>query len=592
MKAEESGLRERLALAGAVALAAIVACYFAAPYYVGVYGDDTCYLMMAWSIFGGGECPYCHLTLDNPYSRGWPAALTLFNLFFGDTPSSYRLVSGIYSVLAAVLFADLCARRSGKLTGGLFALALVTTFGWSQLATVLMTEPYYLLLITLSLWVWGRCDETSTADSVVLGLTSSLAISTRSEGLILLLALAICLVLRRRWKPLAIFLASAAVCYGVFQLLIPPPSSPHGSQVLSFFDGRISLADLVKVWFLNQSVLVGQVFVGGKAWQGQVLGLLFLAAAVDNLVRTPRLRTWPGTWLIAGLAAVLLVWPYIAFRYWFGLMPCWLYLLLMDRPEKLQRAVLGALAAVQLLLLLRGMPGDPSRHYRQLEELYTGAGQLSQKDLVAATYPCNVHAYSHRNGIPVPASQTPGAFAFKIQQAGANAVVLERRLNTIVSVDGGRQSGPPLRADLWLERCPFFEPVYSSEVGVVARLSVTPEALAESVKLWRQAQTVTEPRERLRLVENALQQTPDFPELMLLRFIWAHQEGSASTEDLTKQARHYAELYPHDFQSGLTFLAILSERGAREPVVEIAESFRKEAERLGDARAVEAFRPR
>jgi hypothetical protein len=309
---------------------------------VGVFYDDGIYLALARSLAEGHGY---HLL----YLPGAPAAVTypfLYPLFLAALwkvapafPGNVVLF-GAANALLLGLFAALLVlylRRRPAADGPTWAWAVLVAASATVLplvivATVLFSEPLFLVLFVAACWVGDAARDAAPgrrawALALVAGLLAGAAALTRSLGTVAVVAIPLSLLLARRPRAAALAAAAAAACLAPWMLWVarhhggvdPALVSSYGTyaDVLAQAGwasvSPAALADLARP--LGAVALAP--FHGGWRFYLGVPALVLLAAGFAPLVvRAPALG-----WSLLGYLAVVVVWPVRPDRFLWAVWP-------------------------------------------------------------------------------------------------------------------------------------------------------------------------------------------------------------------------------------------------------------------------------
>lgn len=566
------------------------------PYFIGLYGDDACYLLQAMGFTNSGLCPNCSWNLESiPYARGWSLVLVPFVYLLGDHYESYRVISGTLTVLAVILVCDLCRRVYGYLVAVLLGGVLLTSEGILVHGTTLMAEPLYLALISGLLWLDCRSRSTlgegvgegGVGRQIGKGLLAGWCACTRAEGMVVVVALAVDTLVRRRWREFALQLGTASMVWVAVRVLWPL-KMVYAKESQLGFGGLDNLLAYLWAWSMNQAMQLGMNLFLAPSWIERGVGGTLTALVVLAVLRQRRLRL--EHWLLLGTAMALFLWPYYTPRYWTGLLPVWLFCALSGLPRRAQVGLLCALLTAQVISLGSRERLSSVQETNAKVELWNRLDKTGPEEVVATPFPCRAHLWSHRSWTTFSGADSLGALTRNLLVQGADIVVWERQNNLIRGAQGQTLFPTPPSLDLWLERSTLYEVVYSNQAGVIARLKVPREQLDAAFVEWQEAFSKPQAGERLPALEHALRLVPDFPELRVLWFVTAAEVPGFSPQRVEQAITSYVGQYPHDFEVGAMGLSILRRLGRDEAANQVAALCLAEARRLGDARAETAFR--
>ncbi len=346
---------------------------------VGVNYDDGIYVLLAKALAHGEGYRVTFLPVDVPgvkYPPLYPMSLVPFWLFSGSQEAALaamKLANGIYIGAAAGLFAFLLLELGLLATPLAVLLALLGFAAGSMMlvASGLLSEPLYLALLFLALWLSDRATEKPTyGQLLVIGVLTGLVWLTRTVGLALLGAVLITTWQRHGRRPatavvaVALLVAAPWIVYVLLrsgrvpELLVPGYGS-YGRLYLALIGEAPAAALHVAV------TNVGAVLqtVGGKllpeagATVESFVGAAFIALAAFGSRRI--YRKAPATAVYPWLYLVLVaIWVFPPFRFVFILFPLLLalavigFLALARRAE--EKAKVGPGGRLRTAILVAG----------------------------------------------------------------------------------------------------------------------------------------------------------------------------------------------------------------------------------------------
>ena len=300
-------------------------------------GDINVYLALANSLAQHGAYVEAWHPDSPPHAKyppAYPAVLAIMILAGAKTWGAFKALS-VFCTGLATGFCFLWLRRR---TGVWMAAALSLLFGVAPgllfaASQQLLSEPMFLALMAASLWLLtpGAGSERrleSRTRYLAAGLILAVATCfTRSAGLPLAAAAALCLVQDRRWRMLAAFaalLALPAVLWrfppgidyvGGFLIVDPRASSP----------GMAGPADLAwrvgaNLWRYAVEYVPGQ-FAGVAGALRMVAGLILAGLALGGWLASMRRRPGVAEYFFALYAGLVLLWPWHGPRFALPLLP-------------------------------------------------------------------------------------------------------------------------------------------------------------------------------------------------------------------------------------------------------------------------------
>jgi len=352
-------------------------------------GDNAGYISLAHSLLETGAYTDEYDPARLPHTKYppvFPAVLALWILLGAKSWVALKTTAVVFTTLS-VLFAFLWAsERRGPLFGfgvaGLFALSSATV----DAGHWILSEPPFLTFTLLALWAFertrvreeraleagsnaegeGEAGRWTAALALLGGAAAVLAYFTRSAGLPLLVAVALWLAWRRRWRGLAAF----AVGGGVPALLwvLRARSVGQGAYIGEFwmvdpYDpslGRVGPLGLLGRFGEN---LVGYVtrhipggIVGSSGTWVLVLGVVLVALAVVGWARAVRPRPGVAELFVPLYLGLILLWPQVwsGDRFALPLFPLLFFYAgeaLVDGAQRAGRAAVFAAVAVAVLVV-------------------------------------------------------------------------------------------------------------------------------------------------------------------------------------------------------------------------------------------------
>lgn len=326
----------------------------------GIYYDDGAYLALGRALARGDGYTYSNLPGAVPgvkYPPAYPFVLASMWKLLDHYPENLGALKAMNAVLwgLAATGTFLLFARGGRRRR--LAVAMVTVYAFltvpsMSIATVLMAEPLFLVLSVAALLLAARAPRKtteppgltggmgwqlpggSTSWALLTGLAAGLAFLTRSIGLTLILALLVPLILRRRWREAAFAAAAGGgpalawlVWAGMRRGDVPGLlTGQYGSYGTWFGEGLIGGAlgrfrEIISAnWYPFVDTL--QFVWVPRAPLGALLVVLFAVGAATAYGlgtvwrRNPALALFPFAYL-----ALVFVWPYEPYRFFYAIMP-------------------------------------------------------------------------------------------------------------------------------------------------------------------------------------------------------------------------------------------------------------------------------
>jgi dolichyl-phosphate-mannose-protein mannosyltransferase len=168
--------------------------------------DDATYVLLSRSVLDGGYNSV-HLVgepIHTKYPPAFPVLLAGESLVAGESTNVFAAVNvAVAAAALALLFAVARHRLPPSVAFGALAMSASNPFLQGSAGTV-MSEPMFMALIALTLWVLARPPQT-TASLTLACACATLAALTRTVGATLVLAVLALLVLERRWRPALVY---------------------------------------------------------------------------------------------------------------------------------------------------------------------------------------------------------------------------------------------------------------------------------------------------------------------------------------------------------------------------------------------------
>lgn len=349
---DRAGKPLRWALAVLVALlVGIVTLEAQAPIGAGTYYDDGAYLALARALAQGSGYVYSHLPEPVPgvkYPPVYPGVLAVAWRLMGSYPENLSALKGLNALFAGIAAGvTFCLFASGGRRRVIIAAAITLftflTVPTLSISTVLLSEPLFMLLAAATLMTTGRAFGTAGANdrpaafALASGFLAGLAFLTRTIGLALAATVPLALLLRSKRREATLAAAAAAIpslgwigwssahagevpaviagqygSYGSWFL-------PGGGSDLARLPGRLAqvvvanwgpfVQTLEFVW-IPRSPALPAAFVVLLLGVASAYGLWRVAG------RNPALALFPVAYL-----ALVFVWPYEPWRFFYALMP-------------------------------------------------------------------------------------------------------------------------------------------------------------------------------------------------------------------------------------------------------------------------------
>ena len=363
-----------------VVLATAVAVLSPQP--AGVFWDDGVYLITARSLAAGAGYRFVHLPgapAAVHFPPAWPALLSLVWRVAPAFPENlrwFRLVNPVLLAIGAGLACRLAMRtwRLPPVTAAVGAALFALTLPVLVLTGVLFAEPLFLCAVLGALILAAPSDDThGPRRALAAGAMAGVAALVRSAGLVLLPALVVAALFRRRVREAAITTTVGLIVVLPWQVwsaaaaseLPAPLRGNYGPYLPWFLDAvhahgapfvvRIARENLVA---LQRAVAVVFFPVGVREIRPLLVVLLAIVGVLGAMAVWRRAS---ATVVFLGLyALVVIVWPYAPDRFAWGVWPlvgivlaagawrAWEHVVRPGAPAG-ERAASGVLVGVALL---------------------------------------------------------------------------------------------------------------------------------------------------------------------------------------------------------------------------------------------------
>lgn len=390
LEATRIRVRGAAILAGAVlVVATLVAWWASMPYVVGVWHDDGVYALLGRALASGQGFHYTQLP-GAPAATHYPplyplvlAAVWRLAPSFPDNISAFLAVNAMFVGLAAFgafRFARIRLAWRDEWAAG-FALGATLTTPVLALAGAVLSEPFFLAALWPALLAAERAadPDATQRDAALAGAWAGALMLVRTHAAVLVVALAVVLVTRRRPRHAASAIGAAALLVLPWQLwtmmatprVAAPLAGAYGSYLGWFTAGlregglafvvattRLNLAEL---WLLIQDrVVVADALLPRLVATGALLALVGVGC-------WPAARRIPVvlSFLIAYLAVVV-IWPYAPWRFLWAVWPVVLLLAALGGAwswRATSRPAVRALVAAGAVVVAAGMARTEAHAY-------------------------------------------------------------------------------------------------------------------------------------------------------------------------------------------------------------------------------------
>jgi hypothetical protein len=348
-----------LVLLAALALGVGLAVVDAAP--VGVQKDDSMYVILAKSLATGHGYRFLNLPgtpAATHFPPGYPVLLAALWLLAPQFPANlmlFKAVNALFLAIAAVgtaIFARRQLPASWALAAGVLSAISVPLL---VLSSMLLSELCFLALLMLLLpALESYVDHPPCAGSrrraAVLGVAIGVGLLVRTHAIVLIPAVALMLLRRRRWKDAAMVGAVAVACLLPWQLWSARHAGALPAPLLGEYDSYLS-------WWVRGYRILGPAMLPAtlRNTLEDTLGMfaaLFspLRGTIAHAVALCALAVVAGSGLaagwrrmpvtilfLAGYLAIVAIWPFPPSRFVWGVWPLVLVILLAGARSLVQR---------------------------------------------------------------------------------------------------------------------------------------------------------------------------------------------------------------------------------------------------------------
>jgi hypothetical protein len=444
--------RERLLVPFVAVVAVAVGLWAGRPYAVGVFHDDGIYAILAKALATNQGYRYLHLPgapAATHYPPGYPFFLSLIWRIWPSFPQNIRLMLAANALLlgAIAVSVEYVARRVlawPKTAAACAALVAAISYPLIMLSSLVLSETLFVALLMPSLVLAERVvrdDSSARWSALWTGICCGLLVLVRTHGAALVLALIVCLAMRRRFRALMIVAVAAAAIIAPWQLwsmlhvgeITGPLTGSYGSYVAWLAEGAHEggVRLFAHAIALNARELVAliadRVSLADSA--GVRLVCAWLATGLAGIGAFRMARKAPVTILFLAIyLGVVLMWPYAPWRFFFAVWP----LVVLSIGEAVVAAVAAAHAsreqvgrrtsrmasiavAAIAVLVVAGAVREEVRAYRGMTWRESGAAATAQigpvvnwarthtssGDIIAAEGEQVVYLFAGRRAVPL-----------------------------------------------------------------------------------------------------------------------------------------------------------------------------------------------
>jgi hypothetical protein len=317
-----------------------------------LFADQALYVALARSLRALEYREIFHVgaPAHRMYPPGYPLWLAAWSSIGGESLDWLACLNLAASAAFLLVFFSI-VRRYWESTAAIAALAAVA-FNQLLLANAgwVISEAAFTLCSVVALGTASR-DRHNPSHAVIAGAAAIAAALTRSAGVMLIAALALYWLWRRRYRWVAVLSVVSAATVGVwllFTALAPslvPGSSYVADAVARPADASLGTAILTRSWrnlrYAGDFYVATMPMIPGTRLDAAIGFPLAAASLAAGLVAF--WRKWPASVVYIGAyAALLLLWPWTAIRFLTPLFP-WLVAALVIGSGQVAAAILSSL---------------------------------------------------------------------------------------------------------------------------------------------------------------------------------------------------------------------------------------------------------
>ena len=343
---ELAGLLDRRGSGVLVAAIVLALALIAIPNWpVGVFQDDGIYVILGKALASGEGYRYLNLP-GAPYATHYPpgyplflAALWKLSPEFPRNVAAFTFANAGFLSLAAFGTFVFARRRLGLSALGSALVAIGGTVSVPAIifGVFVLSEPMFMAcLLPVLIYAERQADQGGWREALFVGLAGGALAMIRTNGLFVVPAFALVLLMRRRFVPAGLALAGAAVFLVPWKLWV----AAHGADVPPILLGKYGPYD---TWAMNAIRDHGLPFVWDvvvrnlRALYGMVWVMFLGGPEAPNVARLPAavaatavlaIGAWrlarraPVTsWFLAAYLALVLIWPFEPTRFVWVLLP-------------------------------------------------------------------------------------------------------------------------------------------------------------------------------------------------------------------------------------------------------------------------------
>jgi hypothetical protein len=300
---------------------------------VGVVHDDGMYTILAKSLATGHGFRWLNVPGEpaaTHYPPAYPAMLAVLWRAFPSFPANvllFKVANALLLAMATIWFVRFLRRRFAWSTAAAGSIAVVGCAGLPmlQLSTLVMSEILFLAMLVPTLMMTERTADgpRSLRGLAATGLAAGALTLIRAQSVALVLALALVLTARRRWRDAAVVAGAATLAMVPWQLWVrthegivaAPLRGDYESYGGWLIRGLVEHGPLLLVHAFSRGIVnVAGLLIRFTAWNLPSGVRAVIAITLGVLLALGARRLWSEARVSAAFLTIyfglLLVWPF------------------------------------------------------------------------------------------------------------------------------------------------------------------------------------------------------------------------------------------------------------------------------------------